>query len=246
MKSLKNNTGSDIIVRGQTIAAGQYYLLSQFEENAWRDDSDIEALIDSGSVIYNDGVDVTNTSKAKELLNAADATQIRNIIVETNAPGNGEALLYNSTTDEIEWGNSLSGIGTVLPYPFIANGNTANRWMGTYESSHFSDQSPLVLPQESELKGMTFMNMDNNVDIDVEVYRNGILAKVFEVRNKRFAYVVGITPSVTMAQGDRVSVYLKKHTGGSGDNTAQDPNVTLLMKIVGETGADNGQQNGVT
>lgn len=242
-KILKNITVSDIEISdtGITLAASSSYTLTHQEYLLWAASVDIITNINTGDVVVNDGYNDLSIADGKSFIGYPDTALGQRFLSE---PDRSNGFTARTTQEAIEQGRT-SGIGTVLPYPFISNGNSSNKWLGTYEASHFSNENPLVLPQNSDLKGMTFMSIDNDVDIDIEVYCNGTLAKTFEIRNKRFAYIVGVSPPVTMLQGDRVSVYLKKYTGGTGDQTPQDPTVTLLMKIVAETGADSGQQTGV-
>lgn len=138
-----------------------------------------------------------------------------------------------------------SAIGNLLEFPFVSSGNTANKWLGYSNSAAPSNEIPLILPQAAELKGITFSNRDNDVDIDVEIYKNGTLVYTWEVRNKRWAYTVGVPGGPTFLQGDRVSCFLRKFTSGSGDSTAQDPIIELLIKITAEAAGDGGAQNGV-
>jgi hypothetical protein len=147
--------------------------------------------------------------------------------------------------DEINVTITETAQGSITNYPYIGVGNTSNKWLGTYESNHPSSEVPLIVKQDSDLRGWTFVNADNDVDIDIEVYRNLVLVETFEIRNKRWAYDVGIT-SVSFSQGDRMSVYLKKYTGGTGDQTAQDPTVEISLKVSGEASGSGGAQNGVS
>lgn len=137
-----------------------------------------------------------------------------------------------------------SAVGNLLEFPFVSSGNTANKWLGYSNSAAPSDSIPLIIPQGSTLKGLTFSNRDSNVDIDIEVYRNGTLVYTWEVRNKRVAWDVGIS-GPSFLQGDRVSCFMRKFTLGSGDQTAQDPIVEFLIKVTSEAAATGGIQNGL-
>ncbi len=102
-KKLKNDTLSDISILGQTIAPASYYTIEQFEEPSFRDNADLEALIDSTDIIFNDGTaDITDTTRAKSLLNANDAASINNKMVQLVEPGEGNVLQFNATTKEYE------------------------------------------------------------------------------------------------------------------------------------------------
>jgi len=102
-KRLKNDTLVNVVCLGQTIAASAYYTIQQFEETAFRDNADIEALIDSGDLIFNDGTtDITDTTRAKALLNANDAASINSKIVKNTEPSDGNVLQFNNITKEFE------------------------------------------------------------------------------------------------------------------------------------------------
>lgn len=137
-----------------------------------------------------------------------------------------------------------SAIGSIKSFSFMTSGNTSNKWLGFASNTAPSDQVPFIVPQDSEIKGVTFANRDNDVDIDIEIYVNGTLQHTENIRNKRWYYNVGIS-GPTCNQGDRISVYLKQYTGGTGDTTAQDPIVVVLVKFTDEEVATGGAQTGV-
>ena len=143
------------------------------------------------------------------------------------------------------WGNeTLSAVGSLIPYVFTTTGNTSDKWLGAYVPSTTSNTVPLMIPQAVDLKGVLFSNEDDDVDTDLEVYKNGVLVHTELVRNKRTYYNVGIS-GVSFIQGNRISVFLKKFAGGTGDQTAQNPIVTLLVKTTGESSNSGGTQYGV-
>ena len=183
-------------------------------------------------------------------------------VLETNGVEEEEVCEIPLTADLVELNPTVAGysdvkawieaqnpigtaIGSLVPYIFATTGNTSNKWLGSYIPSTFSDEIPLLLMQPVLVKGVLFTNQDDDVDIDIEIYKNGTLAYTQEVRNKRFYYNVGIS-GPAFGQGDRMSVFLKKYTGGSGDSTAQDPVVQVIVKVTAESAGSGGQQTGVT
>lgn len=138
-----------------------------------------------------------------------------------------------------------SAIGNLIDFPFVVSGNVSNKWLGYTNSAAPSNTIPFIVPQQMTLKGLLFSNRDDNVDIDVELYINGTLSYTWEIRNKRTAYKVGIVGAPTFAQGDRISVFLRKYSQGTGDNTAQDPVIEVLAKVDTENAAEGGTQFGV-
>lgn len=139
----------------------------------------------------------------------------------------------------------VSAIGGLLRFPFTSNGNTADKWLGYVNSAATSNEVPFIVPQPCDLKGLTFTNRDNNVDTNAKIYRNGTLVYTWQIRNKRVAWNVGIAGGPSFSQGDRVSIYLEKFTGGSGDNTSQDPLIEVLIKVNTEQADNSGIQNGL-
>lgn len=141
----------------------------------------------------------------------------------------------------------LSATGKLMPFFFFSTGNVSNKWLNFTNGSTTSDTLPMVLQFGANLIGTTFSNQDNNVDMDIEIYRNGVLPANLMytrlIRNKRTAWKTDISIS-GFNQGDRISVYFKKFTGGTGISTAQNPVVQLLFAVNPAQLGDGGQQNG--
>lgn len=143
--------------------------------------------------------------------------------------------------------DTVSVAGSIKVFPFVTTGNTNNKWLGAYIPSTLSNNIPLLVPYKSTLSGVFFINGDDDVDIDVEIYKNGVLIHTEEIRNKRFYWNIGdLSPGTEFLQGDRVSVFLAKFTGGTGDQTAQDPVVNINLRAIEEANSTGGQQFGVT
>lgn len=140
-----------------------------------------------------------------------------------------------------------SAVGKLFYVLFSATGNTSDKWLGYGNGTTSSASIPLVLPFAGNLIGATFSNNDNDVDGDYQVFRNGILdgnlMYTWQIRNKRTAWITNI--NVTgFGQGDRVSLFHKNVTSGTGDRTAQDPIVKLIFSINPASYSEGGQQNG--
>lgn len=100
-KRLKNTTGSTITVLGMEIGAGQYYTLNQLDEiNAI---NSIDALIDAGTVVVNDGAADLSIALGKSLINGFDAGSIGSVPVDTTNIANGRMPQYNSTSKKLEY-----------------------------------------------------------------------------------------------------------------------------------------------
>lgn len=135
-------------------------------------------------------------------------------------------------------------IGKLLDFIFTASGNTADKWLGVGNGSTSSNTLPFIVPQSAKLSWLTFSNQDDNVDIDVEVYINGALLYTWLVRNKRTSYKTNL-PTLAMNQGDRLSCFIKKYAGGTGDQTPQNPIIEVGLQLTDSVEAEGGTQNGV-
>lgn len=134
--------------------------------------------------------------------------------------------------------------GKLADFLFHTSGNTSNKWLGLGSGSTPSNTLPLIIPQDGQLLWLTFSNEDNNVDIDVEIYVNGTIIQTWEVRNKRTGWKTDFVP-MNVSQGDRVSCFLRRYNGGTGDNTAQDPAVEVFFQFTEDNSDEGGTQHGV-
>lgn len=151
-------------------------------------------------------------------------------------------FMADNVQDAIE--EAVTGIeGDLLDFLFTSSGNTADKWLGVGNGSTSSNTLPFVLPHDSELVWLTFSNQDDNVDIDIEFYKNGTLVYTWNIRNKRTAWKTDIS-GISCTQGDRVSCFARKYTGGTGDSTAQDPVIEVGFKVIGTSDGEGGTQNG--
>lgn len=135
--------------------------------------------------------------------------------------------------------------GKLADFLFSASGNTSDKWVGIGNGSTASNTLPLIIPQDAEISALTFSNQDDNVDIDIELYINGTLDFTWEIRNKRTAWKTDLISMSGIVQGDRISCFLRKYTGGTGDTTAQDPVIEIFLVYTGDNEAEGGTQYGV-
>ena len=140
-----------------------------------------------------------------------------------------------------------SAVGKLMPFYFFSTGNVSNKFMNFTNGSTTTASLPMVLPFSGDLIGSTFTNQDDDVDMDIEIYRNGIapgnLMYTRFIRNKRTAWKTDIN-NTGYLQGDRVSMFFKKYTGGTGKTTAQNPVVQLLFAINPAQLGEGGRQFG--
>lgn len=250
IKIFKNTTLSDIELQeiGITVLASSQYTLNteEYAKSAGIDSiTEISPYITSGDIVINDGVDditVANGFILQEAIDYISSPVFAGHIRFAAEPERSNGYTKKNVQEAIEQ-TRTSGIGKILNFFFGGNGNVANKWLGYGNSSSASDIVPLVLPQNSDFKGITYVNENNNSSTNLEVYKNGVLLSIIEIRNKRWAYIAGIS-GTSFSQGDRISVFFRKVTGGGFINPAV-PEVTLIFKLTNEVAATGGAQNGV-
>lgn len=98
---LKNNTGSPATFRGQIIAAGAYYEITDVERYWWAQDTVIAAAITAGTLIVNDGAIDLSVADGFELLRlnyTADASRIKNVRVDDTVKEADYVLTFKKAT----------------------------------------------------------------------------------------------------------------------------------------------------
>ena len=155
----------------------------------------------------------------------------------------------NNVQDAIEESKdvALNVRGKLLDFEFSTIGVTINRWANVNHPSQPSNISPYVSEWAGQGIAMSYSNKNDDTDIDIEYYVNGTLEYTWTIRNKRTAWKAYInegSPLFSIAQGDRVSIYCKKVTGGTGGNPAN-INGELISVITTMANGDGGTQTGV-
>jgi len=249
-KILKNTTISDIELDelGVTVpASGQYTLNTEDHSRLGNTDSitEITTHINSGDIVVNDSIDDITVANGFTLQEAIDYLKMPTTAFNMRfaaEPERSNGFTKKNTQEAIEESRT-SGIGKMLGFFFGGSGNTFNKWLGFGNTNSTSDIVPLVLPQDMDLKGITYSNSNDDSSIDIEIYQNGSLLYTYQIRNKRTAYTAGLS-GTNFNQGDRVSIYAKKVTGGSIINPAT-PEISIYFKLTDESAASGGTQFGV-
>jgi len=247
---LKNTTGSDIALSefGVTVPlSGQYLCDTQEYTRLAGDDSitEITTHINTGDIVVNDGVDDITVANGFTLQNAIDYLKYPNTAFNIRfaaEPERSNGFTKKNTQEAIEESRT-SGVGKLIGYFFAGSGNTFNKWLGFGNTNSTSDVVPLVLPQDMSLKGVTYSNANDDSSIDLEVHVNGVLSFTWQVRNYRVAWETGLS-GYDFNQGDRISIYAKKVTGGGIINPAT-PEISIYFKLLDEVSTSNGIQFGV-
>lgn len=256
-KTLENTTGSAITLSevGLDIAASTTYTMTVDEYLRFASPAAITEItthINSGDIVVNDGVNNLSAADAIRFLKYPDSPYIQEEAVDVvrvaktfNFEGDVDITNDGSGKGTITIGETGQFTGKLADFVFVSNGNTADKWLGIGNGSTASNTLPLILAQDCTLTAITFSNQDDNVDCDIEIYINGTLDFTWEVRNKRTAWATDITGFGAYNQGDRLSMFMRRYSGGTGDDTAQDPAVEVFLVYTNDNTASGGTQYGV-
>lgn len=108
-------------------------------------------------------------------------------------------------------------LGSVFQATFSAASRAANRWLD-YAQNRASNQTPLIIPWNSKLIGITFSNREDDISTDVYIYRanqaGGIKGSdkpihTWSIRDARVARQMVFPKVVNFGAGDKVAVFLR-------------------------------------
>ena len=166
-------------------------------------------------------------------------------LTAANVPFSAAGFASDNVKDAvIEAATGDIALVNLIPYIFTVSGNASDKWAGFNDSSSPSNDVPWVASNDGDLFGLLITNGKDNVDIDVEVYKNAALVYTWEVRNTRTAFKISASSLAAFSQGDRVSVFLRKYTEGTGDPVANSPKIYLMLKLQNLNSGDGGTQTG--
>jgi len=181
-KILKNTTISDIELStlartipasGQiTIPVGDYLLLGS-EDSI----TELTPLINSGDIVINDGSNDLSSDEAIEYAQYPDqASNIR--------------FTPTSSIAEINVQDAIgSGVNTALNtprygIPLIYNGVVSNNEFIGYSNLLPGDETPIIIPVDSEITGYTFSNSRADASYTIELRKNSETATPFNTTSK--------------------------------------------------------------
>jgi hypothetical protein len=241
--------GLTIPALGQiTIEPGMYYIIAN--EIGLTPAGQLDTLIANGSIVVNDGVhDLTVAEgilvdRAIDYLKYPDTAFNIRFLSESERP-NGFAA--NNVQEAIEEARStIEGKISVLP-TFLNNGLTSGKWLSLDGSMGGSDVLPSICTYDSKLAGLTYININNGSNLDIEFYKNGITASqlvfTWQIRNKRHAWKTN-SPlnTVLFLSGDRISCFARGVAGTS----ARDVVINLFVQSTNSVGGEGGAATGIT
>jgi len=250
-KILKNTTVSiiDIPDTGISIPATPgTYVIPEQDYLLWAASVDIVAKVNSGDIIVNTGtVDLSATAGLRYLSYSERANVSLNGSVITNAissldiQGDATAVDVGSGRVNIVVGQTGTPVGKLYTVQGFGTGTTADKWLNVEHPSSTSLTNPLIVPGGGNAVSITYSNSNNSSETDVKIYKNGSLAYTWQVRNKRVAWKILNAGLFSVAQGDRISIYVKKVTG----TDPKDPLVVISMMMTSFADADSGIENGL-
>ena len=257
-KILKNTTNAPIELTqvgltvpalGQiTIEPGSYYLFAN--EIGLTPAGQLDTLIANGSIVVNDGIhDLTIAEgilvdRAIDYLKHPDTAFNIRFLAE---PERSNGFASSNVQEAIEEAKStIEGKISVLP-TFTNNGLTSGKWLSLDGSMGGSDTLPAICTYDSKLAGLTYINTNNESNVDIEFYKNGTSAPqlvfTWQIRNKRHAWKTNAPlGSVLFMSGDRISCFVRGVTG----TNARDVIVNLFVQSTNNTVGEGGEATGIT
>jgi hypothetical protein len=246
-KIVKNISNTDRFVNdcGISIYANTNYTIPEQDYWIWAASLDIISELDQNHLIINDGYQDLSITASKALLRH-NLFQVK----EDGYSTSDEVYKVNFTTG-LDVTNEGYGLVTVRVDPteldlgssfeFTGNstGTTGNKWLGNTDNAHLTHYVPFICPYDATLIAATFSNSNDSSSIDIEIYKNGLVAgnKIFtwQLRTKRWAYRTQ-NLGITVSRGDRIAIYAKTVIGTS----PKDIVVKLLFKSTNNAPADTG------
>ena len=237
-KIIKNTTINDIeiIATGVTIPASGQIDLHKQDYLIWATDDAIAEIVPyltSGDLVVNDGIDDLTAFDGENFLKYPDTAFNVRFLAE---PERGNLFVSKNVQEAIEEAKAtLQGKISVLPN-FFNNGNTSNKWLALDGSFNASDTIPAIINFDSAFAAITYVNSNDNSDLDIEFYRNGTgpsdLLFTWQVRGARYAYKTNNLATITLNRGDTLHCFAKRVAGGA---AASSVIVTVLVQSVNST-----------
>lgn len=242
-KIVKNTTISaiELVSVGVTIPASGQYEINQKEFLEWASDdlaTEITSYLTSGDLVINDGVNDLSLTEGLYYLRYPDWAFNTRFLDDT-IRSNG--FVSKNVQEAIEE-SKITVAGKLLDFDFSSTGNTANKWLNVGHPSAPSDAVPFVCAWGGTVEALSYANSNDLSDTDLQFYVNGSLQYTWEIRDKRTAWIVSSGGLFTVAQGDRISIYASKITGG---DTPSNPTGSILVQTLAMGNGSGGTASGV-
>jgi len=188
---ITNNTALDvdIIDMGLTISANSSLSLNNTDNWILADSLDIITLVNNGTL--------TVTVPSNILATYLNFDNSSNGFSSTN---------IQSAIEE-------AGSGLTVPVHFNqlwSEEKGKNKWLTLSEEAK-GDKTLFIVPFDCKVVALTWSNEKDNVDRDIEIYKNGTSSadKIFtwQIRASRTRYKTNLLTGLSFLQGDRVAVF---------------------------------------
>ena len=223
-KIVKNTTQSsyEIPDTGILIAASSQYTIPPVDYLLWAESSDTQTGINSGDLVINNGFVDLSIARGLDYIKYPDNAFSTSFLPDSER---GNSFISNNVQEAIEEARdvALNVRGKLVDFEYSSQGNTQNKWASVAHPSQTSDSSPFVANWDGVVVGLTFSNDNNFADCDIELYVNQVITYTWQGRNKRTAWIAQVdenNPLFTITQGDKISIFIKKVSGGTGINPA--------------------------
>lgn len=114
------------------------------------------------------------------------------------------------------------------PFKFwYDSSSVSNKWLSAIKDTG-SDLSKYQIPFKGKISAITYSNINNNVNAQVELYKNNILVYIMTINNSKRKILTNISQNIIFEVGDELSCFLRK-TGG---NLSNRPFVTVFFNII--------------
>ena len=238
-KIIKNTTISDISLKdaGITIPASSQYEIEPQDYLLWATDdvlTEISSYLTSGDLVVNDGINDLSATDGTYYLKYPDSAFNQRFLSEPDRSNGFTAKTVQEAIEESK--ANIEGKTTALP-SFMNNGITKNKWLALDRSMSSSNELPAIIAYDSTIASIVFINKNDDSDVDIELYKNGILDFTWELRNKRWAYKTNGLTSINLVAGDKLSCFAREVTGGTG----VDPTSVILDVVLRSTSSITGE-----
>lgn len=165
---------------------------------------------------------------------------LQDVDTSTTTPSTGDHLEWDGTTWIPAAPSGGGGTDPIIEFDFaLTQGD--NKW-GDSGRDFNSDDTPHILPFPGELIAMTYTNEENDSDCKVQLFKNGNSNsdKIvdWQFTNTQTRYKTDFS-SITFAQGDVLSLKVKKNGSDKGKNIVVKAYVKVTSQPSGEA-AGNG------
>lgn len=249
-KKIRNTTGSQISIvqTGVTIPAGQTHVIDPINYLYWATPetiAEITSNVNAGSLVVNDGSNDLSAAQALLFLQYADwlkvldsGTTTKRTINEINFIG---ASVTTTGDNRVNVDYASTSDGKLLNFFYFGTGITSDKWLNVHHPSNNSESSPYVTAWAGSIVGLSYSNANDSSETDMKIYKNGTLQYTWAIRDKRTAWNVNNSGFLSVAQGDRLSMFMS----GVDGTQPKDPLGEIIVRVNAMGTGSGGTTSGV-